>query len=243
MSGSTAVAVALVVALGSVVQGITGFGFALVSMPLLATLLGVSDALVIQTLLGLVSNSTTGWTGRRSVLRPTATRLLLATAAGMPVGLLLLSRVPARGMKVLVGVTVAAVAIALARRLEVRADERAVDLGAGFVSGVLGTSIGTNGPPIVIALASRRLDKAAQRATMGTVFALGNAIALTLFAATGRFDRVVVIGTVVSLPGLLLAWAAGDRVFSRIDQKRYESSVIGLLLASAGVAVVSALVG
>ena len=50
MSASDLIAVVAIVALASMVQGISGFGFALVSMPLLSAVIGVERALAVQTI-------------------------------------------------------------------------------------------------------------------------------------------------------------------------------------------------
>lgn len=234
--------IAGIIGLGSVVQGISGFGFALVTMPLLSALLGVEQALAIETILGIVSNATTAYTARADILRTTAVRLLCATVVGMPFGWFILEHVDAKPLKLMVGVVVGALALLLAFRVRVAATGLGVDLVSGFFSGVLATSTGTNGPPLVIGLSGRRLPAAQQRATLSTVFTVGNTFVLGLLLSSGRVTRPVLQGAAVALPGMMLAWWLGDRLFARLDQDRYERLVIVLLLASATVAIVSALV-
>ena len=49
-------------------------------------------------------------------------------------------------------------------------------VGVGFVSGVLNTSLSTNGPPLVFGLQARHLGAAPFRATISTVFAFSNIV-------------------------------------------------------------------
>lgn len=232
---------AVIIGLGSVVQGISGFGFALVTMPLLSALLGVERALAIETILGIVSNATTAWTARASILRPTAARLLASTIVGMPFGWFILEHVDAKALKLMVGAVVGVLAVLLALHVRLASTGLGVDLVSGFFSGVLATSTGTNGPPLVIGLSGRRLPAAQQRATLSTVFTVGNIFVLGLLLSSGRVTREVLQGAAVALPGMMVAWWFGDRVFARLDQHRYERLVIVLLLASAAVAIASAL--
>ena len=58
--------------------------------------------------------------------------------------------------------------------------------GAGFVSGVLNTSLSTNGPPIVFALQARHLPPDRFRGTINVVFACCNILGTTLFIAAGK---------------------------------------------------------
>lgn len=239
MSARDLALVALIIGLGSVVQGISGFGFALVTMPLLSALLGVERALAIETILGIISNATTAWTARVSILRATALRLLAATVVGMPIGWFILEHVDPKALKLLVGAVVGVLAVLLALHVRIRAIGPGVDLVSGFFSGVLATSTGTNGPPLVIGLSGRRLPAAQQRATLASVFTIGNIFVLMLLLRSGRVTRPVLEGAGVAFPGMMATWWIGARVFSKLDQHRYERIVVVLLLLSATAAILS----
>ena len=241
MSAAHLVAVVAIIAMATVVQGVSGFGFSLASMPLLAALLGVEKALAIQTTLGIASNAATAWRARGDVLRATAGRMLAAMVAGMPFGWLMLDHVSGRGLKLLVGIVVGILAILLGLKVRITATGTTVDYVSGFFSGVLSTSTGTNGPPLVVGLSGRRLPAAQQRATLSTCFAVANVIVFTALLASGRIDASVVTAVAASLPVLLATSTIGHRIFERLEQHHYERVVIVLLFASASVAIVSAL--
>ena len=241
MSGSRLLLVAAIIALATIVQGVSGFGFSLASMPLLAALLGVERALAIQTTLGIASNATTAWRARTDVLTRTATRMLTAAVVGMPFGWLMLEHVSDRHLKLLVGVVVGVLAVLLALHIKLRATGTTVDLVSGFLSGVLATSTGTNGPPLVIGLSGRHLPAAQQRATLSACFAVANVIVFVALLISGRITAPVVAAVAASLPVLVLASRLGHSVFARMHQHHYERVVIALLLASATTALASAL--
>ena len=241
MSATHLVAVVAIIAMATIVQGVSGFGFSLASMPLLAALLGVEQALAIQTTLGIASNAATAWRARSDVLRGTAMRMIVAMVAGMPFGWIMLNHVSGRDLKLLVGVVVGVLALLLALHVRIRATGALVDYVSGFFSGVLSTSTGTNGPPLVLGLSGRRLPAAQQRATLSTCFAVANVIVFTALLWSGRIDRPVVTAVAASLPVLVLTSALGHRIFERLHQDHYERLVVGLLFASAAVAIVSAL--
>lgn len=235
--------VVAIIALATVIQGVSGFGFSLASMPLLAALLGVEKALAIQTTLGIVSNAATALRSRHDVLRATAARMLVAMVAGMPFGWLMLNKVSGRDLKILIGVVVGILAVALALHIRITATGPVVDLISGLLSGVLSTSTGTNGPPLVIGLSGRRLPAAQQRATLSTCFAIANVVVFVALLTSGRIDRDVVLAVASALPVVLVTGSIGHRIFDRLHQHHYERLTIVLLLASALVAVVSALAG
>ena len=241
VSARDLVLVVVIIGVATVVQGVSGFGFSLASMPLLASLLGVHRALAIQTTLGIASNASTALRSRSHILKPTAARILIASVLGMPLGWVLLDHINGRDLKLGVGITVGLLALLLALHVHIRSTGHVVDYVSGFFSGVLSTSTGTNGPPLVIGLSGRRLPATQQRATLSTCFAISNVIVFTALLWNGRIDRPVVTAVSASLPVLLLSSAIGHRLFEKLNQHHYERIVIGLLFASAGVAVVSAL--
>ena len=243
MSAAHLAFVVAIIAVAAVIQAVSGFGFSLASMPLLAALLGVDKALAIQTTLGIVSNATTAWRGRPDILRDTATRMLTAMVFGMPFGWLLLEHVSNRNLKLLVGVVVAVIAVLLALRFTIRSTGPAVDYISGFFSGVLSTSTGTNGPPLVIGLSGRRLPAAQQRATLSTCFTIANIVVFAALLWSGRIDRSVAIAVAAAIPGLLAGSVIGHRIFGRLHQHHYERIVIALLIASATIAIISAIIG
>ena len=240
MSASDLIAVVAIVALASMVQGISGFGFALVSMPLLSAVIGVERALAVQTILGIVANGTTAWSARTYILRSTAIRIALASFAGMPLGWFVLEHVGAKTLKLVVGCTVGTVAVLLASRFRIKATGPAVDVMSGFISGILATSTGTNGPPLVIALSARQLPSSQQRATLSTVFAVANIVVLVLLIRSGRVTAGVGRAVLAALPLQMFLWSFGNRVFAQLDQRRYDVVVIALLFTSAAVAMISA---
>lgn len=241
MSAAHIIGVLAVVALASFVQGISGFGFSLMSMPLLSAFLGVEKSLAIQTALGVLANAITATRARHDVLLPTTIRIVAATVVGMPFGWIILDHASPRTMKLIVGVSVSFMAILLARRVQLRASGTLVDAVSGFISGILSTSVGTNGPPLVIGLSGRQLPAAQQRATLSSCFMIGNIIVLIALIVAGRFDRGTTIATIAALPMVLLTTLMGDRIFNRLRQHHYDRIVVVLLIASGAIAVVSAL--
>ena len=81
----------------------------------------------------------------------------------------------------LLGISVLGAVVLLIRRINLRHVGPALDVGAGFLSGVLNTSLSTNGPPLVFVLQGRHLEPPAFRGTISQVFALSNVVGLTLF--------------------------------------------------------------
>lgn len=238
-------AVAVVVLFAAVVQGASGFGFSLVAVPLLAVAAGPKDAVVLASVLAVASTAGLAVRFRDQVDRPLAGRLLAGACAGLPFGAVVLQLVPADALLLAIGVVVLVFTVVLARRGAPTVDDRPVrtsgDLAAGLLCGLLTTSVGTNGPPVVLRLQAHGLAAGQFRATASAVFVGCNLAAVAVFAAGGRVDRDLLVQAAVALPGLVVGLWAGDHVHRRLPAERFRTMVLGLMVLTALAAVVAAL--
>jgi hypothetical protein len=241
MSGAQTMWLLGVVAAGALVQSVAGFGFALLAVPLASLVVAPGRAVVVVSLANLVSSMRVSAASPRRIDRAVAARLLAGALMGMPIGLYVLEVVGDRTLRLVIGVVVALIALTIASGVEFPSGAWRADLTAGLISGVLTTSTGTNGPPLVIRLRARGMDLPVLRATLGVVFAVSGAAAVTLFAWRGQIHRDQLKVAVLSVPAQLGVGWAGDRVAAHLGPARFARVVIVALLASAVAAVVSGL--
>lgn len=161
---------------------LSGFGFSLTAIPLLTLVCSRKDAVVSSTLVGLVSQTAMAWQLRREIERDAIRWALPASIVGMPLGIVVGHLVSERAMRIGVGVAVLVAVASMVRGATLRGRPRVIDTCAGVISGVLATTTGTNGPPLVIAFAGRNLTPGVTRATLSTMFAIANVVAFALFA-------------------------------------------------------------
>jgi uncharacterized membrane protein YfcA len=117
-------------------------------------------------------------------------------------------------------------------------------LAVGLLVGVLTTTTGTNGPPLVLWLERRRLAPADARRTISAVFLGLNVLGAVALAAVGHG----VGGTRPALLGVLLVCAlaghvAGAAVFRRMDPRRFRVAGLVLCTVAGLAAIASALTG
>jgi uncharacterized protein len=229
---------------GSVAQSVSGFGFTLISVPLVSLVVAPVDAVVGQTMAGGAMSIFMAWQLREDRDNEMLRSVIPASLVGMPIGLLISQTISDRGLRFAVGacVIVAALAIATGYRLRSK-NQTVVDRIAGLISGVLVTSTGTNGPPLVIALADRGASPAAFRATLQTAFAVANIVAIPLFILSGK---VTTLGLQVALVGFIPTVAGrvvGERVFASLDPSRFRRVVLVMLFAAGTVALSKAIFG
>lgn len=220
-------------------QSLSGFGFALIAVPLMTSVLEPKVAVVVATMVGAVSTVVQAWTDRRHAVREVWSRLTIAAFLGMPVGAALFLVVSAGALRLMVGVAVLTAAAVLVRGFRLDQPSGRLDWAMGALSGVLSTSTSTNGPPLVFVLQARGMDPAEFRATINTVFALSNVGAIAFFVGTGKVNAEGLVGFAVAIPSMLLAMRLGYAVRPHVEGERFRRLVL-TLLTLAGVSAIVA---
>ena len=241
MSSFQLVVVAASVFTAAFVQVLSGFGFALLCVPLMTLAVPTKEAVVISTLMGAGVSSWQAWHGRQHTERTAVLRMVPAAYLGMPLGLWVYLSADDQVLRVLLGIAVLAAVVLLAARIDLRHTGPGLDVGAGFISGVLNTSLSTNGPPLVFALQARHLQPDVFRSTINTVFACCNVLGVTLFVAAGKVTGDGLVAALIALPALAAGQFAGYPLRRHVAGKRFRVLVLVLLTLAALSAILSAL--
>ncbi|MFU8849878.1 sulfite exporter TauE/SafE family protein [Micromonospora sp. SL1-18] len=225
-----------IVLLGAFAQTVSGFGYALLTVPLLAAAIDPRSAVVVSALTS-ISLTLTAAVRERAYARWRVVAILTATALlGLPVGLLVLAYAPEWLLSALIAVVVLGCVALVWSGARIRTGP--VGLGAvGVLVGVLTAATGTNGPPLVAAFQSLGYDPRTFRATVAATFAGTGLIGLAGFLLAGQMHADVVRIALAALPAVPLGWWLGNQLFHRIDPVVFRRIVLAGLLGSAGAAL------
>lgn len=233
MTGAEAAVAAAAVGLAALVQSGTGFGFALLAGPALVAVLPPVPAISALALLGLLVNGVTLVAARRRprTLRREAATLLAWALPGLPLGAVLLTRLPENTIEVAVGVLVL---LAVAQRLTEFARVLPAPA-AGLLTGALTTSTGLNGPPLVVRLAALPIAFDERRDTLASLFLALGVLGIVTLAAGGTFAPPAATAPLAAVA------VAGNLTGRRVRLgPRADRWAVGLVLATAGLASVVA---
>jgi len=230
--------------LGGVVYGITGFGTALVTIPLATHVVSLPFALALYVLSDLANAFRIGFENPREAVRSEWVRMVPAILVGTAVGATLLVNLPRQGATLALGVFVIAFALySLASRPDLhRTVSTRWAYPAGVAGGITSTLFGAGGPPYAMYLSHRGLSKEQYRATMGLATLSSISMRAVAFVATGiLLDLKVWLYALAVIPaGLAGLWAAGH-LFRRISRAALMRAVAVMLLVSGTSLLVRAL--
>lgn len=238
---SDLVVVGLVAVVASTLQALAGFGFALVAVPAMASVVEPRVAVVVCTALGIITSGVQAVVERRHIDRVLARRLIWAALSGMPLGLVVFITVSDTVMRLLLAAGVTTAVVVLVRGVDLRHVGPLFDRSMGFVSGVLSTSLATNGPPLVFGLQARHLPADRFRATLATVFVVSGVVSLAAFVVAGRVQGTAAAGVGVGVPAIAVGVALGRRVARQVPPQRFRFLVLTLMSVAAVSALMSAL--
>lgn len=218
-------------------QSVSGFGAALVAVPILAPVLGPGQAVVTVTLVSVVLSGGAALRERHHVDVATSRRMTLAGLVGMPVGLVLLARASETLLQSLMAVTVLAALVLVAGRVRVPSGVATARI-TGVLSGVLLTSTGMNGPPLVLGLFAQHPEPRRFRGTLQAILCAQDLAAIIGFVALGMVHREALVAALIGLASCPAGWLLGDLVFDRIAPKVFHR-VLSLGLAASALMLVA----
>ena len=236
------IAVALAAALGSAfVRGLTGFGMAILLVPVLALALPPVEAVVLANALSLMI----GATEIRSLVRdaePTAWAIGGLVVMTTPLGLYALSltgKDVARLAIALIALS-AFVAILLPKR-GAAVPGRLVTGGVGVLSGLMTGYAGMPGPPVVPYYAGRDLPRPTIKASMQLIFTIAACAGLASATWLGILRPELLLFALVMLPMIIAGNRLGARVSGRVSDPAWRVTV-GLILGGAAAAAFARLI-
>ena len=232
--------IALLVALASFTQGLTGFGFSMVLVPPLTLVVRAKDAVVIANIVATFHMLLSLTRMRGGIQWGIALRILAGSAAGMPIGLAVLILVPSAVLQIMIAVMVFAFTLLLGGGWHLPRPRPILDGLVGFFSGVLNTSTSMSGPPVVVFLQGRRLPPEPFRATLTAYFFASSLIAVILLGLGGRFTTEIWLAAAFAVPGLVVGLVLGHLLYRRVDAVLFRKVVLSTLVVSAILATISA---
>jgi uncharacterized membrane protein YfcA len=219
----------LVIALGSLVQGVLGSGSALVAVPLALLFLPKEAVVSSMLVIGLALNGFLSVRIKEPISYRQVFFLFVASLFGMPLGVWILRAIPLPAMQVFVGCLVVLFTFLL-QWGKLRLPQRAVLTGmAGFFSGLLDTSTSMSGPPVLILLAGQGLPKNQFRRTLVSFFLVSDLVAVLMLVASGVVTLQRISYGLVAIPFAFLGGYMGDRLSTRLPERPFRALVLAVL--------------
>lgn len=232
----------LVTFTAATIAGMTGFGYGLVSVPLLLLVLpprvvvpAITMHIFLTAILILLD-----------VIRQVDLRriwpMMLTGLLGLPLGVYVLLVLSEAALKTIVGVVIVffALALLLGLNLEIK-NERIAFLPVGIASGLLASGIAMAAPPVILFFSNQGLRKHVFRANLAAYFLFLNAVAIPAHMASGLFTGEVVRYALFFLPTLGAGMALGIFLSRRVAEAHFQRVVLVVVFCTGLLSITSGL--
>lgn len=233
-----------VIAVAYFIRGVTGFGSALVAVPLLAFFYPLQVIVPLILTLDFIASLALGSASAKQADWTEIKRLLPFSVMGAAFGVFALIRFPS--LLVLVAMGIFVMYFGTRNMLGIQSNGQVSALWAipaGLIGSTAGALFGTGGPPYIIYLTHRLQDKMAIRATFSWLFVIDGGLRLTLFFATGLLTSA---DTQIAIAMAILPMAAGlyigNKVHLNISSETMFRIVGGILVVTGGSLIAKALI-
>ncbi len=223
-------------------QGLAGFGFSLVSVPILIMLIEPTLMAPMIIIHSIVINFALFLKIRQDAELKRIWPLIVAGIAGLPFGVLLLLAIDPQSFKLIIGIFIVLFGIAYLMdfRKELK-NEKLTFMPVGFISGVLNSSITLSGPPVIFCLTNQGVEKKIFRANMISYFLFLNLATIPFFIWKGIFTGEVVNFSLILLPGMILGAGIGSILVTKVCERTFRNIALIVTIGSGLLSIITGL--
>lgn len=221
----------LIILLAGFTQGFTGFGSMLVALPLLTLFMDIKTVIPLVCLFALVINIIVLVQIHEHILWGKVRILLVAAVPGIISGVYVLKTVPALFLETAIGLVL--VGFGLQRFFAQTPKREIADYWGwlfGFLSGVLGGSIGAGGPPVIIYTSLQPWGKYSVKSTLIAYFLVSSVVISSTHAVNRLITDHVLESFIKGIPVLIAGVIAGSWLFGRVDSGSYRKVLYVILI-------------
>ncbi|MCF8070153.1 MAG: sulfite exporter TauE/SafE family protein [Desulfobacterales bacterium] len=223
--------ISVVFLLAGFVQGLTGFGSALVAIPILTLFIDVKEAVPLTVLNGLVISLVLSLQLKKNIMWDKIFPLLAGIVPGILTGMTILKNVSSANIKFCLGIMLIAYGFyGLRYHIRQRKLFRIWGCLAGFGSGAIGAAFAAGGPPAIIYLTLTGRSKNEIKATLAFFFLINSIMTAAAHAAGGLTTRQVLYDFSVSFIFLLLGIYTGIWCYRKFKTEGYRKIVLLFLI-------------
>ncbi len=224
---------------GGFINGVAGFGAAMIAMPLIAPFVDLSVAVPSCTLIVLTLNFQVGWTFRRHIEWGYVKGIFIGAVPGVILSVLVLKYISETHLKAGMGAFIAG--YALWSLYSDKGADRVLSSAWGYLAGVLssalGMAFGFNGPPLAAYIAYSGCPAKSVKGILGAGFIITGIFIVGAKMVTGEMTQTVWLTFAAATPAVIVGSKLGIWVSSYLNENSYRK-ILFIALAGMGLKIV-----
>lgn len=222
--------------LSGFLQTVTGFGYAIITAPLLALVLETKETVMLVMVTGLIIRLFLIRVIKKDGSFKAIFPLITASIIGAIPGAYMMTTASSGELKVFIGVVLLFATFCLWRNVSIPIKHsKFAEIIVGALSGFLATTTSINGPPVVMYYLNSKAekDKKLFRANLTRYFFLINiaSIIISYLAGTLKITQLW-FHTLLSIPALYIGFYLGEKFFYQIKAETLRQGSLLMILIS-----------
>ena len=239
---SVIIAALLAVFLAGLIKGLTGFGFALVAVPIMTIFLSPKKVIPIVLIHAILIILVLLYQARKWVDLKRIWPLMIAGVVGMPFGTYLLIVLKVETLKVLIGSVIVLFALAFLKGFKKKIkSEKLAFAPVGFISGLLAGSTTMGGPPVILFFTNQGLNKNVFRANIVCYFAALSIATISAYVVGGLITKEVIKYAILLLPAMICGAVTGIKLAHIVKEQLFQNITLIILIVAGLISIASGL--
>ncbi|OEH53301.1 hypothetical protein AQ616_16480 [Oceanobacillus sp. E9] len=218
-----------IIIIASIFQTSTGFGFSIMATPFLLLLFLPQDAIQLNIVLSLIISISLIWKIRADVDKILLKRMVVGSIIGVPLGIIIYMTVDIIIFKLMISIILLLLTLLLLCRVKMISTPKR-DYFVGWISGILTTSIGMPGPPLLLYFTGTKITKEKLRATTLAFFLFIYSISLITQITFSGTTTSVWLSSLYAIPLVIIGLGLGQYLFKKMNQQIFTVITYALLL-------------
>ena len=219
----------IVVIVASMLQASTGFGFSIMATPFLLLVFPTHDAIQINIILSIIISLFMLPKIGNEIEKKLLSKLIKGSIVGLPIGIILYLFLDVRLLTLVISVIILVLTFLLILKVSIKQTKVKDFLSGGF-SGLLTTSIGMPGPPLLLYFSGAGIKKEIIRSTTLAFYLLIYSISLTMQIIFGGTSKEIWITALSLIPVTICGIVIGQLLFTYINQRIFQLITYGILI-------------
>ena len=224
----------LIIFFAAFTQGLTGFGYAMVALTLLSFLMDLNQSVPLAAMHGLVINIYLIVYLKAHIKLSEVRNLIIGAVVGIPLGAYVLLITSPDILELILGIVILLfVFLSFAKIVKQEGLSNNWGYLFGLSAGILGGSLNTNGPPVLIYFFLKGWDKLKQKAAITGFFIFTSVTVVITHAVTGITTKAIFLDFLIYLPFVIIGLILGNYLFYKVSSKIYNKLLLSFLLIMA----------
>jgi len=230
----------------SLVYSTFGFGYAMISIPLLSLVLAPKTAIPLSLLMGLGISCYLVISSYKDIKPKQILYLLIGSAMGVPFGVFTLKNISPEILEIAINAVIITSAMILFLKKGkniISVNTKLITILVGFLSGLLGGSTGISGPPVILYGLNQKWEKKTFRGNLLAYFAIWGIYTNIGYFLIGLVNFATFFKYIIpSSIGLIFGAISGKALCKIIPQKKYHKICWILIIALAFFGIIKAII-